>query len=28
MMLAADDGEGNVKLVTVDGEISTGSQVR
>ena len=28
MMLAADDGEGNVKLVTVDGEISIGSQVR
>ena len=28
MMLAADDGEGNVKLVTVDGDISTGSQVR
>ena len=28
MMLAADDGEGNVKIVTVDGEISTGSQVR
>ena len=28
MMLAADDGEGNVRLITTDGEISTGSQVR
>lgn len=28
MMLAADDGNGGVKLITVDGEISTGSQVR
>ena len=28
MMLAADDGEGSVKLITVDGDISTGSQVR
>ena len=28
MMLAADDGEGNVRLVTVDGSIRTGSQVR
>ena len=28
MMLAADDGNGGVKLVTIDGEISTGSQVR
>ena len=28
MMLAADDGEGNVRLVTIDGNISTGSQVR
>ena len=28
MMLAADDGAGGVKLVTIDGEISTGSQVR
>tara|TARA_B100001996_G_scaffold352135_1_gene312641 strand:+ start:138 stop:2432 length:2295 start_codon:yes stop_codon:yes gene_type:complete len=28
MMLAADDGEGNVKLITVDGDIDTGSQVR
>lgn len=28
MMLAADDGEGNVRLVTIDGDISTGSQVR
>jgi methionyl-tRNA synthetase len=28
MMLAADDGEGNVKLITVDGDISTGSTVR
>ena len=28
MMLAADDGEGNVKLITVDGDIGIGSQVR
>ena len=28
MMLAADDGEGNVKLITIDGDISQGSQVR
>lgn len=28
MMLAADDGNGAVKLVTIDGEISTGSLVR
>ena len=28
MMLAADDGNGVVKLVTIDGEISVGSQVR
>ena len=28
MMLAADDGEGNVRLVTIDGSISTGSEVR
>ena len=28
MMLAADDGEDNVKLITVDGEINTGSRVR
>ena len=28
MMLAADDGEDNVKLITVDGNIKTGSQVR
>ena len=28
MMLAADDGNGLVKLITVDGEISTGSTVR
>ena len=28
MMLAADDGNGSVKLVTLDGEISPGSQVR
>jgi hypothetical protein len=27
-MLAADDGEGNVRLITIDGDISTGSQVR
>ena len=28
MMLAADDGNDNVKLITVDGDIQTGSQVR
>jgi len=28
MMLAADDGQGGVKLVTIDGDIATGSQVR
>lgn len=28
MMLAADDGNGAVKLVTIDGEIATGSLVR
>ncbi|MGB2038197.1 MAG: methionine--tRNA ligase subunit beta, partial [Candidatus Poseidoniaceae archaeon] len=28
MMLAADDGEGAVKLITIDGEIATGSIVR
>ena len=28
MMLAADDGGGVVKLITVDGEIKPGSQVR
>ena len=28
MMLAADDESGNVKLVTIDGEIKTGSLVR
>ena len=28
MMLAADDGKGNVKLITVDGDIRTGSKVR
>jgi len=28
MMLAADDGNNNVKLITVDGDIQTGSQVR
>ena len=28
MMLAADDGNDTVKLITVDGEIRTGSQVR
>ena len=28
MMLAADDGEGRVKLVTIDGDISPGSLVR
>lgn len=28
MMLAADDGNGGVKLVTIDGEIASGSQVR
>lgn len=28
MMLAADDGEGNVRLITLDGTIKEGSQVR
>lgn len=28
MMLAADDGNDNVKLITIDGDIKTGSQVR
>ncbi|MDP6869722.1 MAG: methionine--tRNA ligase [Candidatus Poseidoniaceae archaeon] len=28
MMLAADDGKGNVSLITIDGDISTGSRVR
>jgi methionyl-tRNA synthetase len=28
MMLAADDGDGAVRLVTIDGEIATGSLVR
>lgn len=28
MMLAADDGEGNVRLITTDGDIAVGSQVR
>ncbi|MGB2237354.1 MAG: methionine--tRNA ligase subunit beta, partial [Candidatus Poseidoniaceae archaeon] len=28
MMLAADDGNGGVRLVTIDGDIATGSQVR
>ena len=28
MMLAADDGNENVRLITIDGDISTGSQVR
>ena len=28
MMLAADDGNDNVRLITIDGDISTGSQVR
>lgn len=28
MMLAADDGKDGVKLVTIDGDIATGSQVR
>ena len=28
MMLAADDGAGNVRLITVDGEVKTGSLVR
>jgi len=27
-MLAADDGQGGVRLVTIDGDIATGSQVR
>lgn len=28
MMLAADDGNDNVRLITIDGDISTGAQVR
>ena len=28
MICAADDGEGAVKLITIDGEISNGSRVR
>ncbi|MBT04781.1 MAG: methionine--tRNA ligase subunit beta, partial [Euryarchaeota archaeon] len=28
MMLAADDEDGNVKLITIDGDIKTGSEVR
>jgi methionyl-tRNA synthetase len=28
MLLAADDGNGNVKLLTPEGDISTGSLVR
>ena len=28
MMLAADDSEGNVKLITIDGDMKEGSQVR
>lgn len=28
MMLAADDGQDNVRLITIDGDIATGSQVR
>nr|MCS5533408.1 methionine--tRNA ligase subunit beta [Candidatus Poseidoniaceae archaeon] len=28
MMLAADDGQDGVRLVTIDGDIATGSQVR
>ena len=28
MMLAADDGEGGVKLLTIDGDLSPGSQIR
>ena len=28
MMLAADDGQDAVRLVTIDGDIKTGSQVR
>ena len=28
MMLAADDGEGNVRLITIDGTIQNGSRVR
>ena len=28
MMLAADDGKGGVKLVTIDGDITPGSEVR
>ncbi|MDE0857601.1 MAG: methionine--tRNA ligase [Candidatus Poseidoniaceae archaeon] len=28
MMLAADDGQDNVRLITIDGDMATGSQVR
>jgi methionyl-tRNA synthetase len=28
MMLAADDGNDNVRLITIDGDITTGAQVR
>lgn len=28
MMLAADDGKGQVKLITIDGDIEIGSEVR
>ena len=28
MICAADDGEGAVKLITIDGEINNGSRVR
>ena len=28
MMLAADDGNGGVRLITIDGDIAPGSQVR
>ena len=28
MMLAADDGNGSVRLITLDGDITPGSQVR
>jgi hypothetical protein len=27
-MLAADDGNDNVRLITIDGDITTGAQVR
>jgi len=28
MMLAADDGNDNVRLITIDGDMTTGAQVR